>query len=535
MDSRRGRTAVFVLCLAGLGVAAYLPALLGGFQSDDFELIGRVAEGGLYATWNEPLGGFLRPVIVFSYWLDLTLWGKHAWGFHLTNLLFHIAASGFVALFAIELFEKAGVHRKSAPFLAGTAGVLFLLLPSHSEAVAWISGRTDVIAGCMMAASLAAWGHYAVRGRRWCFAASLVCYAVALYAKESAITFPAVIFVVQLLPLKREGFLSRAKEALARSVPYCLLLAVYLATRVAVLGELVGGYGTHRHLRFDVSFVAAQLVKFTARAFVPALPQDCYGAIGTAGWFVLGILAACGLVILGVAALAKSNRPSLALAAPLVTLFYVALVPVYAMPIFLNGTEGERFLYFPSIFTCLGVALVFGGLFRPAQRVRPVVALICAISGVALFQLNGTWRDAGELAERLAAQVAEESGGERVVVLNVPDNYRGAYVFRNGLPHAVAWFEGVGEVEDVLVGFAHDVRALDDAVLVRPTLRRVWYEVQLENPDALFKPGARSPEVKKVRLRDGHGQMVDISAVPTPRTVLYYSEGQISLATPLRD
>ena len=38
--------------------------------------------------------------------MDYLLWGKKAWGYHLTNLLLHILNTAFVYLLAKALFKK---------------------------------------------------------------------------------------------------------------------------------------------------------------------------------------------------------------------------------------------------------------------------------------------------------------------------------------------------------------------------------------------------------------------------------------------
>src|SRR5206468_1428595 len=68
------------------------------------------------------------------------------WGFHLVNLLAHAATSAVVTL----LMLAAGVPGAAAL----VAGAWFAVMPAHVESVAWISGRTDVLAGLFLALAL---------------------------------------------------------------------------------------------------------------------------------------------------------------------------------------------------------------------------------------------------------------------------------------------------------------------------------------------------------------------------------------------
>ncbi|MCG8460342.1 MAG: hypothetical protein MI919_29015, partial [Holophagales bacterium] len=70
-------------------LTAFAPTLGGFFLSDDLVLLERVAEGGLFATWGENHGGFLRPVVALAFAWDHQLWGLDPRGFRLTNLILH--------------------------------------------------------------------------------------------------------------------------------------------------------------------------------------------------------------------------------------------------------------------------------------------------------------------------------------------------------------------------------------------------------------------------------------------------------------
>src|ERR1700694_5190458 len=73
------------------------------------------------------------------------------------------------------------------------AGALFLLHPSHTEAVSWISGRADLIATLFCLASLLFYLAYGRSKRAAHLAPSLFGFALALLAKESAICLPLLV------------------------------------------------------------------------------------------------------------------------------------------------------------------------------------------------------------------------------------------------------------------------------------------------------------------------------------------------------
>src|SRR6202000_1601915 len=71
-----------------------------------------------------------------SYFLDLTLFGRHAAGWHLENVLLHAANAWLLAM----LIRKLGAARA---FALGSA-LIFLVAALASETIDWISGRTSL-------------------------------------------------------------------------------------------------------------------------------------------------------------------------------------------------------------------------------------------------------------------------------------------------------------------------------------------------------------------------------------------------------
>lgn len=103
--------------------------------------------------WTAAQEPFFRPLLSLSLIIDHTMWGLNAMGYHATNIFMHSINSYAVFLVAILLLKTSPFHEKRIWSLALLSGFVFLILPSHTEAIAWISGRTDVIAAffCILA------------------------------------------------------------------------------------------------------------------------------------------------------------------------------------------------------------------------------------------------------------------------------------------------------------------------------------------------------------------------------------------------
>lgn len=216
------RVLLETLSLPLLSFLLLLPLLGYGFLSDDFPLI--VANPRLQ-SWSlffqnlltpffsfpaNPQLHYWRPTTLLSYALELRLWGVSPWGFHLTNILLHTANTLLLYLL-LKRFRPEGA-------LPWTASLLFLLHPAHGENIAWISGRTDLLAFLFLALSLLFRLEYEERKRG--LPLSLLFFALALLSKEAALLFLPLLFL--LFPSKG------LKNRLLLLLPYLSLLPIYL-------------------------------------------------------------------------------------------------------------------------------------------------------------------------------------------------------------------------------------------------------------------------------------------------------------------
>src|ERR1043165_1142330 len=128
-----------VFLLAGL--IAFSPNLNSYFLSDDFVQIGKVLHGDYSVSWGQEYGGFFRPVFIWSYVIDSRIWSARPLGYHLTNFVLHGLNAFLIYRLALGLFLQAKLTSSTRQAIAISAAALFLLHPSHTEAVVWISGR----------------------------------------------------------------------------------------------------------------------------------------------------------------------------------------------------------------------------------------------------------------------------------------------------------------------------------------------------------------------------------------------------------
>ncbi len=199
---RRHRIFLTSMLLAMAAWFFYLPSTQYGFvYFDDVRILQNHPElygqprlsADLKAIWvtyfprEEPL-----PVRDVSWALDSRIFGfDNPFGYHFGNVVLHGVV---VALLFVFLF---GTTRRYGFALATAVAYLFLAV--HTEPVAWIMGRKDILSAFFMLLALCAQTQRltvksATAQCGW-YAATLACFVAGLLSKISVLTFPFVLFL----------------------------------------------------------------------------------------------------------------------------------------------------------------------------------------------------------------------------------------------------------------------------------------------------------------------------------------------------
>ncbi len=342
---------------------------------------------------------YYRPFITFTFFLDLQVWGLNPLGFHLTNVLAHLATSLAVLALAWRL-----TRRRVA---AGGAGVLFALHPLHSESVAFVSGRTDIFATLFFLMAVLGYARWRDTGRPLWAAGSLAAFFLALASKEVAVVLPLVLALYDWAR-DRPGLGGRAlAPTIARCMPYAGVIGLYAWLRLLAIGGLTDSDGPAwaplivralTGIKIVAWYAWLALVPFPANAYYPIVPVT--PPPPAVWWLAVGFLVA----VIGLVAVAVRRWPVVAFGA---LWFAIALIPsagVNFLPLS-APIMAERFLYLPSVGFCIaaGAALrpLLGDLERTdagrARQVKayvalPVMALLVTYAVLTLSR-NEDWKD----------------------------------------------------------------------------------------------------------------------------------------------
>ncbi len=195
-----------IVTVTGLSFLAYAQVLHFGFANIDDSVyvtqnphvLGGLSMENLKWALTSTFAGFWHPLTWLSLMLDAQVYGAWVGGYHLTNLLLHIASS--FLLFTV-LRGMTGSFWKS-----GFVAALFALHPLHVESVAWIGERKDVLSAFWGMLALYAYGYYVKQPgvKRYLFV--LIAFLLGLMSKPMLVTLPFVMLLLDYWPLARISF-----------------------------------------------------------------------------------------------------------------------------------------------------------------------------------------------------------------------------------------------------------------------------------------------------------------------------------------
>ena len=223
------------LCL--LVLVSYLPAMRwGDFIWDDLMMTDTPAvrqATGLWQLWFSPgeirAEGHYWPLTYSVFWLQHKLWGFAPAGYHVVNVLLHLANT----LLLWQLMRRMAVPG------AWVAAAVFAVHPVHVESVAWVIELKDVLSALCYLLAVWAWLRFVDESRPRRYLGTLALYGAGMLAKSVVVTLPVTLLILQWW---RRGRVT-ARDLL-RSAPFFLLgAAISIGDLAFNRAQGVGGFG----------------------------------------------------------------------------------------------------------------------------------------------------------------------------------------------------------------------------------------------------------------------------------------------------
>ena len=333
---------------------------------------------------------YFRPVVMLSFWSDTLLSGSIPVSYHLTNILVHTANAVLVYVLGFHLLGSA-----AAAFIGA---LLFAVDPVHTESVAFVSGRTDLFATFFVLIAVIGWARMRC-GLETNRLVGTTVGAAALFlgalSKETAFLAPAFLIFWGLIdPARPRG----ASTWLRWNKPWliswpCTLAVALLLRSLALSGSGVPKLGGNvSSLSLDNLWGLVKTWLLYVRLLVIPWPLNTYyteNQMGISAATVTG-------VIIFVAVVWIANR-----AQPRFGLFVLGWVGCFLLPVAgivpLNAAVlAERYLYLPSVASCLAIGLALRQArtvpsLRPAAY--PATAALVAAMAVGSVAQGAVWKN----------------------------------------------------------------------------------------------------------------------------------------------
>ncbi len=387
------------LLAVGLAGLVYANTLGNGFTYDDTPIIVNnptirsltdVPRLFLAGYWDHRQAGLsnYRPLFTFTLAVDYAMWGLRPVGYHLTNLLLHAANTAWV-WWLLRSY-------RAAPWLALLAALVFAVHPVHTEAVANVVGRAELLGMCFGGLMWWSW----VQARRnteyagWWRALAAAAYLAAMLSKENMVVLPAALWLAEVLRarhrLRRVGWpawWATTRPFFWLVIPWLPYIGLRLVSQQGFqpTGALSGNPMYAQTLWERLVTMAGVSLEWYRLVFLgfPLKPwYDAHNLVLTPVWSwrtVLGGLITVGLVVGGIAAVRRFPLLTFAVGFWFITL---ALVSNVIAPLW--TPLGERWLYVPSVAYAMAMAWALVTLGRWTGR-QPAAAWRVGVSvGTAL-------------------------------------------------------------------------------------------------------------------------------------------------------
>lgn len=410
-----GLAAVLVL----LVVLCYANALRTPFVFDDFAAIRdnpTIRDLGSIATVLSPPGGGRtvagRPLVNLTFALNHAIGGEDPVGYHVFNVLVHVAAS--LALFGLlrRCFALPGLPPRVGPHalpLALVATACWALHPLQTESVTYVAQRAESLAALFCLVSFYAFVRGTAAGARrprW-LVASVIAGVAGAATKETAVVVPLLVILFDVVFVAgswREAW--RQRRGYYASLALVWLLTAALLWRMGLARGSSAGFGTGMTVSGYLGQQMYAIVRYLRLTIWPSPLVFDYGTAVPGSWWEIWPYALLVAGAFGVAAWLLVRTPRIGF---LAAAFLLLLAPSSSFVPVASQTMAEHRMYLPLATASVGCFLALAAWLGA----RGAVAIGAAL---ALMGGAGTWARNRDYRSELALW-ADTAG-------KVPDNPR---------------------------------------------------------------------------------------------------------------
>jgi protein O-mannosyl-transferase len=354
--------ATFLALLIGGTLFVYSNTLHGPFNFDD-EAVIKVDTVEAHYNLSQTPSSFkkwfnhnypprYRHLFYSSLYLNYSQGKLNPFGYHLTNIFFHLITS-IVIFFITFITIERGLGRdiKESFSIAAITALFFSLNPVHSETVNYISARAVGMSSFFYLSALLSFilGSFRKRStitRFLFYLLTFTAFTAAILSKETALTFPIALLLYDICFMRKGGWMPIRKRFLLFYIPL-IFLAVFAAFNIHTLPELIIGLWRTIDLNYGLKQIqiiayGLNLILFpVGLTFEYDFPDSFFSNPVLRAWPLLFLL---GLALVSV----KFFRKAFTLISFGIIWFLITLAPTNSVLPRIDLLS-ERNLYLPSL------------------------------------------------------------------------------------------------------------------------------------------------------------------------------------------
>lgn len=374
---------------------------------------------------NEPNIAYYRPITISSYALDYWLWRGSPMGFHLTNICIHTANAILLYFIILSFIPTTNIAFFTALF--------FTIHPVHTEAVAWISGRADLLSSFFSFSAMLLYIKFNKSNAHHKFLyllSSVILFGLGFLSKEMSVVVLPIMVLYDFMKQaseKRSKILRNLFKNIPYYLPYIILFIALFYLRYKIIDsfaqtkemDVFSPQDTFWNRFFTMGMVG---IKYLQLAVFPSIltivyefpvirsPFTFLKIIPTLLFIFVGILGVFLLLFRSRKYVISSEneekpnkneeKPNESLSISPYTLIgfgivwlYIALLPVMNI-IPVGEFLAERYLYFPSAGYCLGYVVLLWALSRKKvfhNIIHLTIIVLLLYFSVLLIYKNTVW------------------------------------------------------------------------------------------------------------------------------------------------
>jgi hypothetical protein len=407
-----------------LFVLVNIPSFNCGFFSDDFINLKKAEISSVFDINSYTINEFFNPFAFLFQKLEFFIFSDHYVYYQLVNycLMFLL----LLTVQKIMLTVSGLIESKKFKLVAYSSTLILCLLPYNTEVFNWYSSQHYLCATLLFLVAILFYLEARIKKNSSLIYISSGLFLLSLGFKEITIIFPLIILILDLFLFKK-----RLEETLKFQIILVIILIVYFLLRKLFVGNFIGGYGSEVHLNMNPRILFTNLLAYFSKFFF--FHRYVNKGIRVFFYFMIPIL---GIILF------IKKKSTIKTVFILTVLFVVSLLPVVNLETsFLHSIQSDRYGFLPGILVATIFGYIVSSIYLKILEKGTILRLFS--NGMFLFlgvllmsatlRTNLSWRRASAVRDDYKLFIKNNVHNNSIItIVNIPDNYEGVYIFRNG-------------------------------------------------------------------------------------------------------